>query len=510
MTVEVDSPGYALELREIKKSFGRNEVLKGVSMALEGGKVTALLGANGAGKSTLIKILAGVYDRDDGQILVDGRAVEIANPLEAAQNGIHTVHQRIDESIVPGLSVAENLLFDELVQGAIPPVGSLRRLLPRARAIAATLELDWPDSKLLSDAFELGIADAQLLVLARGLAKSPKVLILDEPTSTLSQAEADNLFGVIERLRDSGVAVLYVSHHLSEIRSLADELVVLRDGLIKDRQSAPLDLERAVRSMLSEEVAIEAEHLEELHGERVAVELSGVQLLKRSEPINVSFNYGEVTGIVGLLGAGKSELARGIYGVEPFRRGTISLDGKRFQPHQAADAVRQGIYLVPEDRASEAMLPGWSLARTICLPFMGRVSRAGVIDKRAERSRAKRVIDDFKVMTTGLDQSMDALSGGNQQKVVVGRWMTGEPKVILLDEPFRGVDIGARHDISRKTRDAAAHGACVVVLSSDIEEIREVADRILVMVEGQIALDRRASQTDADAIMASMSEVTPR
>ncbi len=500
----------ALELRGIEKSFGLNQVLKGVTMALEPGKVTALLGANGAGKSTLIKILAGVYERSAGEILVDGEAVEITSPLTAAHNGIQTVHQRIDESVVPGLTVAENLLFEDLVQGHLPAISSLRKLLPRAREVADALELDWSDAKLRTDVFELGIADAQLLVLARALVKRPRVLVLDEPTSTLSQTEADRLFGVVERLRDDGVAVLYVSHHLSEIQSLADHLVVLRDGLIKDRQESPLDMNLAVRSMLGEDVAVEVEHANRRRGTDVAVELRGVQLLKRSSPFDLDLRYGEVTGIVGLLGAGKSELARGIFGAEPFRAGSMKIDGQPFRPRRSGDGVRHGIYLVPENRAAEAMLPGWSLAHTVSLPFLDQVSPAGVINPRSERKRARTVITDFGVVATGPDQVVDQLSGGNQQKVVVGRWLREDAKVILMDEPFRGVDIGARHDISLKARDAAEQGACVIVLSSDIDEIREVADRILVMVEGRIALDRHATEVDADAIMTSMSEVASR
>ncbi|HQZ84348.1 MAG TPA: sugar ABC transporter ATP-binding protein [Actinomycetota bacterium] len=505
-----DHGRYALELRGIEKSFGANQVLKGVTLALDAGKVTALLGANGAGKSTLIKILAGVYQRSAGDILVDGLPAEITSPLTAAHNGVQTVHQRIDESIVPGLTVAENLLFEEIVQGGLPPIGSLRRLLPRARAVAETLDLEWSDTKLRTDVFELGIADAQLLVLARALVKRPRVLVLDEPTSTLSQAEAERLFGVVTRLRDEGVAVLYVSHHLSEIQSLADHLVVLRDGLIKDRQESPLDMNRAVRSMLGEDVVVEVEQTDRRHGGVVAVELRGVQLLKRSTPVDLELRYGEVTGVVGLLGAGKSELARGIVGADPLRAGTLRLDGEPFHPRSVGDGVRRGIYLVPENRAAEAMLPGWSLAHTVSLPFLGRVSPFGIINRRAERTRAKAVIAEFGVVSTGPDQAVDALSGGNQQKVVVGRWMSSGAKVILMDEPFRGVDIGARHDLSQKARDAAGKGACVVVLSSDVEEIREVADRILVMVEGRIVLDRHATEVDSEAIMTSMSEVAPR
>ena len=502
---ESESP--VLSLKNMTMAFGQNRVLKGVTMDLYPGRVKALIGANGAGKSTLIKILAGVYTGSGGTIEVGGAPVTIDSPLSAARQGIQTVHQRIDESIVPGLTVAENLLFEEIVQGAVPPFRSLRRLMPRARQIADTLDLQWPDAKLRSDVFELGIADSQLLLLARALVQRPEILVLDEPTSTLSQAEADRLFGVIRQLRDQGVAILYVSHRLGEINSLADELVVLRDGRVHNQQETPFNMATAVRSMLGEDVVVEVDHLEERRGEKTCLHLEGVQLLKRSAPFDLDLRYGEVTGVVGLIGAGKSELARGIYGADRWRAGTMQMDGVAYLPRSTKDAVRRRVYLVPEDRVAEAMLPGWSVTRTVTLPFMGKTSRAGVISSAGERQRGAQVVSDFGVVTTGTDQEVDALSGGNQQKVVVGRWLEESPKVMLLDEPFRGVDIGARRDISQRVRAVAAQGACVVVLSSDVDEIREVADRIIVMVEGDIRMDSYTSEVDQDAIVKSMSEV---
>jgi simple sugar transport system ATP-binding protein len=496
-----------LSLKNMTMAFGQNRVLKGVTLDLYPGRVTALLGANGAGKSTLIKILAGVYTGSGGTIEVGGAPVTIESPLSAALQGIQTVHQRIDESIVPGLTVAENLIFEEIVQGAVPAVRSLRKLMPRARQIAETLDLGWSDAKLRSDVFELGIADSQLLLLARALIQRPKVLVLDEPTSTLSQAEADRLFGVIRRLRDEGVAILYVSHRLGEINSLAGELVVLRDGRVHNQQVMPFDMAEAVRSMLGQDVVVEVDHLEERRGETTCLHLDGVQLLQRSAPFNLDLRYGEVTGVVGLIGAGKSELARGIYGADRWRAGVMEMDGVPYVPRSTKDAVRRRVYLVPEDRVAEAMLPGWSVTGTVTLPFMGKVSRAGVINSAGEQRCGAQVVSDFGVVTTGTDQAVDALSGGNQQKVVVGRWLEGGPKVMLLDEPFRGVDIGARRDISRRVRALAGEGACVVVLSSDVDEIREVADRILVMVEGDIRMDSYTSEVDQDAIVKSMSEV---
>ena len=496
-----------VQLKDITKAFGSNSVLKGVTLDLYPGCVTALLGANGAGKSTLIKILAGLYTLDGGEIAVAGSPVAITTPTDAQEHGIQTVHQRIDETIVPGLSVAENLCFEEIVRGDIPAVRSVSKMMPRAREIASALDLGWSDAKLRRDVYELGIADWQLLLLARALVREPKALVLDEPTSTLSNKEAEQLFEVIDRLRSRGVAILYVSHRLSEINSLADDLVVLRDGKILDVQSQPFNLQHAVGAMLGSSVMLQMESLQENRGTETAIELKDVQLLKRCSPIDLEFRFGEVTGVIGLIGAGKSELARGVYGLEKFRAGTMTFAGQAYEPRSAADAVAKGIYFVPEDRAAEAMLPGWSITRTVTLPFMKDVTVGGVTRMGKERVRARSVIDDFSVVSTGTAQSVDALSGGNQQKVVVGRWLAGEPKVMLLDEPFRGVDLGARREISQKVRELAARGACAVVFSSDVDEIQEIADRIIVLVEGEIRNDAYNSTMDHDSIVASMTEV---
>jgi simple sugar transport system ATP-binding protein len=502
-----DVAAPVLELDDITMAFGSNQVLKGVTVALTAGRVTALLGANGAGKSTLIKVLSGVYPDHGGTVSIAGAPVVMDSPLAAARHGIQTVHQRIDENIVPGLTVAENLVFEEIIRGEIPPVRSLRRLLPRARTIAATLDLGWSDSVLTKDVFELGIADSQLLLLARALSQLPKVLVLDEPTSTLSASEVERLFALVRRLRSEGVAILYVTHRLSEVHELADEVVVLRDGRISNRQATPFDMPAVVRAMLSESVLAQSHDLVEQRGTEVAVGLRGVQLLPRCAPIDLDLRYGEVTGIVGLIGAGKSELARGIFGVDKIRTGTLTFDGRPYRPRHSKDAVRRGIYLVPEDRAAEAMLPGWSLAWTSTLPFLGSVSRAKVLSGAKENRVGREVVDSFGVVATGPSQPVDALSGGNQQKVVVGRWMRAAPRVLLLDEPFRGVDIGARGDISHQAHELAASGACVVVLTSDVDEVRGVADRIVVLVEGEVHLDSYTSAIGDDAIIRSMSEV---
>ncbi|MBL3698977.1 sugar ABC transporter ATP-binding protein [Leucobacter luti] len=503
-----DSPqAPALRLVGLTKNFGANRVLKGVELDLVPGTVTALLGANGAGKSTLIKILAGVHAPTGGELLLSGEPTDFESPMAAARAGVRTVHQRIDDAIVPGLSVAENLLFEEIALKEVRSIASLRSLLPRAREIAATLDLDWDDAFLRQDVHELGIADCQMLLLARALSTTPQVLILDEPTSTLSQNEAERLFALVTKLRDRGVAILYVSHRLSEINALADRLAVLRDGRIVNAQRLPFDLQAAVAAMLGEGVLADAAELEELRGETTALALRGIRVLPESAPIDLDIQAGEVTGIIGLIGAGKTELAETVFGARKLGHGSMQLDARPFAPRDPKQAITRGVYLVPEDRAAQGMLPGWSVMRTLSLPFLADFVRGGILKPGRERDAGASAIDRFSVVTTGPEQSLDALSGGNQQKVMVARWMQRSPRVLLLDEPFRGVDIGARRVISQRAREQAAEGSAVVMICSDVDEIREMADRIIVMVEGRITLDGRAADIRNEQIINSMTEV---
>jgi len=499
--------GTTVSLRDVRHSFGATRVLRGVSMQVSAGEVLALMGANGAGKSTLIKVLSGVHQLQHGEITVDGAPLVTDDPLTARRRGIETVHQRIDEGVVPGLSVAENLLFERIAQGELPPVGPLRRLLPAAREVAAGLGLEWSDTTLRRDVYELGIADQQLVLLARALSRRPRLLVLDEPTSALSAAEADRLFGVVEDMRRGGVAVLYVSHRIGEIDRLADRIAVLRDGSIRSEQARPFDWPAAVRDMLGERGAAELAEPHDRRGDEDVLQLRGVRLFPASAPFDLTLRRGEVTGVVGLLGAGKSELASGIFGATPFPAGTMSLDGRPYAPASPAEAVASEVYLVPEDRAAQAMLPGWSIAHTASLPFLRAVSPRGVVQRAREHADGRAVVERFDVVAHSPDQRVDALSGGNQQKVVVGRWLRGQPQVMVLDEPFRGIDIGARHDLSRRVRELAGGGSAALVLASDVDEVLEVADRVIVLVEGVPRLDARTTDVTRDRIVAQMAEV---
>ncbi|MFD6288790.1 sugar ABC transporter ATP-binding protein [Streptomyces sp. NPDC060205] len=521
------APPAAVSLRGVGMAFGGKTVLESVSLDIAPGSVVALLGANGAGKSTLIKILSGVHTDHSGQVEVNGESAALRSPLAARQLGIQTVHQRIGEGIVPGLTVAENLVFEELAQRRGNPFLDGRRLLARAREIQSALDLGWSDQVLRRDVTELGLSDRQLLILARALATSPRLLVLDEPTSALSAAEAERLFALVERMRDDGIAVLYVSHRLGEIDALADRLVVLRDGRLTEDQAKPFDWDRALRAMLAQAQGAQTARPADAKqapgadagtgsgsgagsgsgsgsGE-IAVSLKGVPLLPGHTPQDLDLRAGEVTGVVGLLGAGKTELARGLFGAEPFATGTVELDGRPYAPRRPADAIRRGVHLVPEDRHADALVPGWSLAQNVSLPFLRSLSTAGLVNRRRENALGRDTIEQLGVVARDEHSTVEELSGGNQQKIVVGRWLAETPRVLILDEPFRGVDIGARRDIGRRARALAAEGAAVLVLSADVDEVLEVADRVVVLAAGEIHLDAYGEDAERDRVIRTIS-----
>ncbi|MBN9211819.1 MAG: ABC transporter [Microbacterium sp. 71-36] len=483
--------------------FGTNQVLRDVSLDLFPGSITALLGTNGAGKSTLIGAISGANAGYTGDIAVAGTDVRLTSPARARRAGIETVHQRIADGIVPGLSVADNLALTDLATGG-------HRLVRRteaervARAALERLGLSWSDEVLRADAARLGTSDAQLLVLARALRSTPRLLILDEPTSALTAAEADRLFAVLRVLRDEGLSILFVSHRFGEIERLADRIVVLRDGGLELEALRPFDWQAALEAMLGVPTELQQHITDPLPAHAEVLTVDDAVLLPGAAPLALSVAAGQVTGILGLLGAGKTELAEIVAGVRPAGTARLRLDGAPYRPASPAAAKDAGVVLVPEDRQRQGIQPGWSIGRTVGLPVLRQISRWGVVSPARERAAADDVIDAYGVVAPSADTRVDDLSGGNQQKVVVGRWLRTGPRLAVLDEPFRGVDIGARRRIGDSARDRAAEGAAVLVLSSDVDEILDVADRIVVLVSGRIVLDTPAGVLDRARIVAAL------
>jgi len=513
-----------LEVRDITKSFGPNQVLRGVGLGVERGSIYGLMGANGAGKSTLIKILCGAEKPDGGTILLAGEAVTFSDPLAAARHGVGTVHQNPNDGVVLDMTVAENLALDQLTDTSSPPTFTFRRTERYAAGVADTLGLRLSRSVMRATVRELGVSERQLLVLARALSRKPEILILDEPTSALSTDESGRLFELIADQVAGGMTVMYVSHKLAEFDILCDHVGVMRDGAMqgefdKTPVTGPADGASAAEATgtgskrgfhwaevllaLFDRTPAEMKRTEQL-GDTPVLRMADVQVLPESDHFDLDLRLGEVTVLLGLLGSGKTELLEWLFGARPARSGSITLDGKPFAPHHPSQAESSGVYLVPESRHEQAIIPGWPLYQQMTLPFTRDYSSASLMSGRRERRAAASMIARIGVMAGGPASPIETLSGGNQQKVVIGRWLLGRPRVLLLDEPFRGVDINSRHDIGETIRELTSSTA-VLVATSDLDEAMEVADRIVVFRQGSIAADVRLSQATRSGLIEAMS-----
>jgi len=487
-------------IERLEKHFGQNRVLRGLDLDLPEGQVTALMGANGAGKSTLVKILSGVHRRSGGVITVRGRPFDPAGPADAIRQGIVTVHQSIDEGVIPDLDVASNLLLDRLAEPRWGVWLNRRRLHAEARRIAERMGLEVDVRRPVA---ELDVADRQLIAIARAMAQEPKLLILDEPTSSLSVSEAERLFRLVERLRRDGVAILYISHRMSDIRRIADRIVSMRDGEIAGLfEGTPLDYEGAVSAMLGHRMTeVEIDIPEP--GPAV-LEVTGLRLREDADPFDLTLRDNEVVAVTGLLGSGKTALAETLFGLRAPVAGTMRLDGAPFRARSSAQAIAAGVFLSPKDRASNAIVAGFDLARNVSLPFLSDFSTLAVVSRRQEAATARDLIDALGIVCQSETDAIGTLSGGNQQKVMLARWLARDCRLLILDEPFQGVDIRSRRDIGRKVRQTA-RGRATLVIASEIDEVLEVADRIVVMHERAITDEFVNRDIDLNALLVAVA-----
>ncbi|WP_095204361.1 sugar ABC transporter ATP-binding protein [Mesorhizobium carmichaelinearum] len=470
----------AVSVNGIEKSFGPTRALAGADLAVAPGEVVALMGANGAGKSTLVKILSGSYTPDAGTITLGGNIVTFASPSAAKAAGIATVHQATDQAGAAGLTVAENLLLDELCGRSghfLVSAASIRR---RARAVAALIDLDLP---LDRDFIDLRPAERQLIAIARAVAAKASVLILDEPTSSLSTTEAERLFAIIRRLRAGGMAILYISHRLGDLAAIADRAVVMRGGRIVGAFTRPIDFPAAVAAMIGRTLEA-ATHDSKASTAPIIASIRRARLVAGAEPFDLDLRSGEVVAITGTLGSGKSRLLRALFGLETLAQGGFVLDGKPWLSSGPAQSIESGVFMVAEDRWQSSLLPpevpGASIAGTIALPHLKRWFPSGLLRTARERKVAADAISRLGIKARGPDDTLDELSGGNQQKVVLARWQAAPCRLLLLDEPFQGVDVGARADLIAAIRNSQS-GSATLIATSDTEEALEAADRILVM-----------------------------
>jgi ribose transport system ATP-binding protein len=477
----------ALQCLEISKAFGGVPVLRGVTMSLEPGTVTALAGENGAGKSTLMKIASGQERADQGRVLIQGHPLTHADAHAAHKQGVAIVPQEL--APILDMKVYENLFVGrELRRGGLL---NRRAMVRRAAEQLAVFGVDIdPQATMRS----LSVGLRQLVEIAKNATGGAKVLLLDEPTSAISDREVERLYTVVNTLRDQGVAMLYTTHKMEEIRAIADRVVVLRDGgLVLDRPIDEVDDDGIVQAMIGRE-------LEDLFpevaaaGAETALQVSGLHVVGYPEPMDLTVRRGEILGLAGLVGAGRTELLEGIFGVRRTLAGTVTVADRPVRRNAPVEAIARGMALVPEDRKGAGAVLTMSVLDNGSLPRLGTFSAGGFVRQRARGKAVEKAMSSVNLRSRGMSQHVATLSGGNQQKVVLARWLTQHVDVLLLDEPTRGVDVGARSEIYRIITDLAAAGMAVVMASSDMPEVLSLSHRVLVMRGGGVAgeLDRAA------------------
>jgi monosaccharide-transporting ATPase len=496
-----------LETRALGKSFGVVAALRDVSFSLRAGEVHGLMGENGAGKSTLIKLLTGFHQPSSGAILLDGKPVSFDSPRAAQAAGVAAVYQEIN--LIPERSVAANIfLAREPRQFGL--LTDTAKMVADAAEILGRYGLAIDPRRSLRT---LGLGLQQMVSIARVVSLGAQVVIMDEPTSALAGAEVDILYGVVEQLRQEGRGIIYVSHRLSECYRLCDRLTVLRDGrMVESAATADLPRSRLVAAMLGREstagdpaapraaaVATAAAPTE------IAMSVRGLNWRTRVRDVSLSVRRGEILGLVGLLGAGRTETFKAIFGAETPDRGEVEIAVRRLTHARPATSIRRGLAFLSEDRRAEGIFPKLSVRANLTAAVLPRISRFGIVSRRRQTALVTRYIRELGIKTAGPEALISELSGGNQQKVLIGRALSTEPKVVMLDDPTRGIDVGAKAEVHRTIRALAAQGLGVIVTSSEVEEVLELSDRLIVLNEGAVAGELETAGRDPEDVLALLA-----
>ena len=496
------APERILEMRGIDKSFPGVHALRAVDLDVAPGEIHGLVGENGAGKSTLIKILAGAYGRDAGDIVIGGEAVEAASPSEMIGRGVAVIYQ--EPSLAPHLSVAENIFMGRLPTRRFGIVD--RRTLAEDTALVAErlgLDLD-PAAKVGT----LSVARRQMVEIAKALSRDARLIVLDEPSAVLADAELDGLIRVMRRLTEKGVAFIYISHRLNEVFRITDRVTVMKDGrVVATERTAEMDPDRLVRLMVGRDLG-------QIYGERpdgppgqVALEVAGLSRAGAFEDIDLEVRAGEILGIAGLAGSGRTEVLRAIHGADPVDAGTVRVFGREVTISSPREAIALGVGLLTEDRKADGLLLLQGVGTNITISRLHEVAPWGVIRSLQERRIVAGFIDRLAIRTPGASTRVRNLSGGNQQKVIFAKWLNARCRILLIDEPTRGVDVGAKREIYALLRDLAARGTAIVMVSSELPEVIGVSDRIVVMREGRIAVTLDAREATEERVMAHATKV---
>ncbi len=494
----MDAADIVLKLENIDKSFSSVKVLEGVNLSLERGSILGLVGENGAGKSTLMNILGGVVQKDSGEMYYDGRKYAPREPMDATRAGIAFIHQELN--LFTNLSVMENIFIEDF------PKRSFLRILDTAfmkKTAAQTLAELGQDISVTSTVGDLPMGCRQMVEIAKALHVNGRIIIFDEPTTSLSTKEKDKLFQVIRSLKERGVSVIYISHIIDDVLRLCDHIMVLRDGkVIGTGAVGSLTKDEIIRMMVGRELQKLFPYVEKKRGEPILK----VENLRRGAVLrDVSFTLsaGEIVGMFGLMGAGRSELARAVFGVDAFEGGTVSVAGQPVGRPDPASSIDRGVSFITENRREEGLIMSKTVKDNLVLVYLKRLGgRLLAVDRAAENAASERAIGDVRIKTYDKNtQAVQSLSGGNQQKVVIGKWLLMEPRVFILDEPTRGIDVGAKLELYNYINALAVRGSAVLFISSEMEELMGVCDRILVMSQGQITAEIPRAEFDQERMM---------
>lgn len=479
-----------IEMKDIYKSFGKNDVLKGVNFTLNDGEIHALVGENGAGKSTLMNILSGVLSKDKGEILIDGKEVDISDTNVAKKYGISFIHQELSDW--PELTVMDNIFMNNEIKNGI----FLDKAKTRKKCIELLERFDL-DINPKTKVSELSVGQRQMMEIAKANLNKVNVLILDEPTSALTNNEIDKLFKLIKRLRDKNVSMIYISHRMEEIFSLTNKITVMRDGKsVSVMDTNKTDEREVVSYMVGRDIG---DFYPEMDAEisDVKIELKNFNREGFFKDINIKAKKGEVLGISGLMGAGRTEIMRSVFGLDPKDSGEVFIDGKKIEIKNPADAIKNKIGFVTENRQEEGLILDESIRENISLLNFDKFSKNSFIDKAKEKNLSDNLVDSFKVKTQSSESKISDLSGGNQQKVVFAKWYAIGPEILILDEPTKGVDVGAKREIYDLIKELTKKAVSIILISSDLPELISLSNRIYVIHEGKIQgelLKKDASQ----------------
>ncbi len=487
---------YVFEMKDITKAFGRNVVLDGVSISIKPGEVRALMGENGAGKSTLMKILGGIFSADSGTVYMDGKEASIKTVDDARKYGVSFIHQEITN--IPEMTIAENIFLGREPKNHLKLV-DYRKMKHEAQKALDALGLDLDAGMLIRG---LSVAQQQMIEIARAVNEGAKILILDEPTASLSKSETDNLFAQIDRLKKAGVAMIYISHRMEETFKVCDSVTVLRDGKFIGTRDTKETTENELISMMV------GREFNNMYGNKRVIGgdvIMEVKHLTTDKVFDISFTLrkGEILGFSGLVGAGRTELALALFGIDSIQSGEIWLEGKKLTISKPKDAMNAGIALVPEERKEQGLFLGHSIATNLTFQVLSEFIHQLRVDKKKESN----IVDEFKqklsIKMASVEQTAGELSGGNQQKIVISKWLAAKPKVLILDEPTRGIDVGAKAEIYKLMHSLASEGVSIIMISSELPEIINNSSRVAIMREGHLAgiLDQQETEATQEKIM---------